>query len=154
MVNYANGKLYTIRSVSQPDLIYIGATTQSLASRFCGHKSKYKGWLLGGKNRPTTSFKVLECGDAYIELLKHAPCTSSEELSMIEGKAIRSMPCVNTAGKSGVNSGLPRAEYGKAYGSVRAQCGCGVNHTKAQTNRHHRSKKHIQWQELYDFIMS
>jgi len=153
MVNYANAKLYTIRSLSQPDLVYIGSTTQPLFRRFCGHKSKYKGWLLGGKNRQTTSFKILACGDAYIELLKPAPCMSKEELMMIEGEAIRSMNCVNITGK-GRAGGLSQSEYDKVYGSTLSQCECGSTHTKAQTKRHHMSKKHMRWQSLYDFIMS
>ena len=38
MPNYQNGKVYSIRSHSRPDLVYVGSTTQPLSKRFGGHK--------------------------------------------------------------------------------------------------------------------
>ena len=40
--NYQNGKIYTIRSRSRPDLIYVGSTIQSLSTRFGEHKKTIK----------------------------------------------------------------------------------------------------------------
>ena len=94
MVNYANSKLYTIHSLSQPELVYVGSTTQPLYKRLGQHKSAYKSWKQG-TGKYTSSFKIIDIGDAYIELLKLTPCTSKEELTKIGGDVIRSMDCVN-----------------------------------------------------------
>ncbi len=84
MPNYKNGKIYTIRSLSREDLIYVGSTTQSLSERFRGHKC--------GKS---TSRKVIDLGDAYIELVEEYPCDNRMQLNRREGEIMRSMDCVN-----------------------------------------------------------
>tara|TARA_R110002126_G_scaffold251909_1_gene394974 strand:+ start:112 stop:876 length:765 start_codon:yes stop_codon:yes gene_type:complete len=86
MPNYQNGKIYSIRSYSQPDLVYIGSTTQSLPKRFGGHKTK---------RNCCTSKQIIDIGDAYIELIEFFPCDNVYELLRQEGELIRSMVCVN-----------------------------------------------------------
>lgn len=87
MPNYQNGKVYSIRSRSRPDLVYVGSTTQSLSVRFGGHKTpKYEKY---------TSKQIIDLGDAYIELIENYSCNSREELVRREGQIIRSMDCVN-----------------------------------------------------------
>ena len=94
MPKYQNGKIYTIRSRSRPDLIYIGSTTQGLAMRFGKHNANYRYWL-NGKTYEATSFRVIEVGDAYIELLENFPCNTREELCAREGHHMREIDCVN-----------------------------------------------------------
>lgn len=105
MPNYQNGKIYTIRSRSRPDLVYIGSTTQSLAMRFGGHNRDYRCWLRG-KGDDVTSFRVIEIGDAYVELLENFPCNSREELHAREGHHMREIDCVNR-----FIAGRTKAEY-------------------------------------------
>ena len=88
--DYANGKIYTIRSLSKPDLVYVGSTILSLSQRFTGHKTNFRKpikWL--------SSFLVLEAGDAHIELLENYPCSNIKELRRREGHVQQSMVCVN-----------------------------------------------------------
>lgn len=83
MSNYQNGKIYSIRS-HQTEQIYIGSTTQSLASRLAQHRTQ--------KN---TSQIILQYPDAYIELIELFPCNTKEELNKKEGEHIRLNNCVN-----------------------------------------------------------
>ena len=84
MPTYANGKIYTIRSRSRPELVYVGSTTQALSVRFGEHKS-----------RTCSSRQIIDVGDAYIELYENYPCAGKEELNRREGEVMRSMECVN-----------------------------------------------------------
>jgi hypothetical protein len=94
-VDYQQGKIYTIRS-PQTDQFYIGSTTQSLPKRLHGHKRDYARYQ-GGKGNYITSFKILEYGDAYIELYELYPCTCKSELLRREGQLQRENKddCVN-----------------------------------------------------------
>ena len=89
MPDYKNAKIYKIISLSRPDLVYIGATTQKLCSRFACHKDHIK----RGKN--CSSKIVLECEDAKIILLENYPCLSKEELSAKEYEYMNTTTCVN-----------------------------------------------------------
>jgi hypothetical protein len=93
MPNYQNGKIYTIRS-HLTDEIYIGSTANSLSKRLNDHKSNFKYWKTG-KRDYITSFKIIEFGDAYIELLENYACADKNELNRREGELIRSTDCVN-----------------------------------------------------------
>jgi hypothetical protein len=93
-MNYANGKIYTIRSY-QTDEIYIGSTTQSLSKRLSCHKADYNKWK-NGKCHYVTSFKLLDYDDVYIELLEEYPCDNRAQLEKKEGEYIRKTDkCVN-----------------------------------------------------------
>jgi hypothetical protein len=86
MPNYQNSKIYAIRSILKPDLVYVGATVRSLSERFGAHTRV---------NNKCTSKQVVEVGDAYIELIELFPCNTKEELCKRENELIRSMDCVN-----------------------------------------------------------
>ncbi len=90
-MDYANGKIYTIRSF-QTDKYYIGSTTQTLAKRLSAHKASYK----QGKN-VCTSAEIIQYSDAYIELLEDFPCFKKDQLCKREGQLIREHKdnCVN-----------------------------------------------------------
>lgn len=95
MPNYNSGKIYKIWSPSHPDDIYIGSTTQPLSKRIGGHRVKYKRYQ-NGKYPYMTSFKILEYGDARIELIQDCKCERREQLLAREGHFIRTLDCVNT----------------------------------------------------------
>ena len=87
--------IYTIRS-PHTDKYYIGSTTQILCKRFSDHKRHYKQYLQ--KTRPfVSSYKILELGDAYIELLEEIKCENRNQLEKREGDVIREHKanCVN-----------------------------------------------------------
>lgn len=94
MPNYSRGKIYKIWSPSHPDDIYIGSTTQPLSKRIGGHRKHYRQYKEGKKNY-MTSFKILEYGDARIELIEDCMCERGEQLTAREGHFIRSLDCVN-----------------------------------------------------------
>lgn len=92
-MDYANGKIYTIRSF-QTDKYYIGSTTSTLTKRLSEHKAKYK----QGRT-DCTSAEIIQYGDAYIELLEDFPCFKRNQLCKREGYFIREHKdnCVNKA---------------------------------------------------------
>lgn len=173
-MDYQNGKIYTIRS-HLTDEIYIGSTTQSLTKRLSSHKSKYKKWKKGEKNY-TTSFKIIEFGDAYIELLEECPCDSKMILEKREGELIRSTDCVNKhiAGRTmkeyyedNRDTLLAQTKqyqqdnrdtylaYKKQYYEQRKEirkcvCGSEYDYGKSSTkNRHYRTTRHIEFVENF-----
>jgi hypothetical protein len=90
MPDYQQGKIYAVRSHLTTD-IYIGATCNQLSVRMAQHRSAFKSNKLLCK-----SFKIIEKGDAYIELIEAFPCNNKDELNKKEGELIRaSLHCVN-----------------------------------------------------------
>jgi exonuclease VII large subunit len=73
--------------------VYVGSTTQSLAKRYGEHKTP---------SNTTSSRRVIDVGDSYIELIENYPCGSKEELNRREGEIMRTMECINIqiAGRS------------------------------------------------------
>ena len=92
---YNKSMIYSIRSPAT-DKYYIGSTTQILCKRFSDHNVKYKLYL-NAKHHFVTSFKILELGDAYIELLEEYECDNKTQLEKREGELIREHKdnCVN-----------------------------------------------------------
>ena len=92
---YNNSMIYTIRSPAT-DKYYIGSTTQILCKRFSDHNRHYKKYL-DEKHHFVTSFKIIELGDSYIELLEEVNCENKNQLEKREGDAIRKHKanCVN-----------------------------------------------------------
>jgi len=95
MPDYSKAKLYKVWS-PQTREIYVGSTIQTLSNRISGHRTDLKRYKAGKKGKYCTSFKILEYGDARIELLeKYDACTCRDELLAREGKYIRELDCVN-----------------------------------------------------------
>ena len=88
--------IYTIRS-PHTDQYYIGSTTQPLCKRFGDHKTHYKEYLKKPEGNFITSFKIIELGDSYIELLEEINCDNRPQLHRREGEIIREhkINCVN-----------------------------------------------------------
>ena len=93
MVNYKNGKIYTIRS-NQTEDFYVGSTTDELRKRLWGHTNNYRRFKKGFSNY-VTSHEIIKYGDAYIELYEKFPCNDKMELQKREGEIIRKLDCVN-----------------------------------------------------------
>jgi len=79
MNKYQNGKIYTIRS-PHTEKFYIGSTCQTLCKRFYKHNHD---------TQNLSSHKIINLGDAYIELLELFPCNSKDELNKREHELIR-----------------------------------------------------------------
>ena len=85
MPDYQQGKIYSVRSLSRPDLIYIGSTTQPLSRRMAQHRSIHN----------TASKEIVEIGDSYIELIENYACADRYELEARENRHMRALVCIN-----------------------------------------------------------
>ena len=94
MVDYSKSKLYTIISASNPDLYYIGSTTQDLKRRFSTHLHLYKQYKKG-LSHWMPSFKVMKYEDAEILLLFEVNCFDRAHLSDIETNLIYKLKKMN-----------------------------------------------------------
>ena len=87
---YHEGKIYRIRSPSNPDIHpYYGSTIQNLHQRFNIHK-----WY-ADKTFGNSSKILINCGDAIIELIENYQCESKYELECRERWYIENNPCIN-----------------------------------------------------------
>ena len=94
MPDYSKGKIYKIVDNTTGN-VYIGHTTKTLLSqRLAKHNSDYNRWK-NGKSGYITSFKILENGDYYIDLLEAVNCKSKDELKARERFYIENNKCVN-----------------------------------------------------------
>jgi hypothetical protein len=94
MPDYENGKIYTIRSISNKELVYVGSTCQKLCMRWMDHKSRCK----QEKYQHMALYKhMIELGmnDFYIELYEECPCQNKEQLTRREGAIIREIGVLN-----------------------------------------------------------
>jgi len=87
MLDYQQGKIYTIRCRTNDTLIYVGSTTQPLCKRFYQHKI----YSNKDKVKHLLIYKTInnEWDNWYIELYELYPCSCKEELEKKEGEIIR-----------------------------------------------------------------
>ena len=90
MPNYQLGKIYTIRSLSSPD-IYVGSTIQTLAVRMAKHRQDYKINISLGLHKEI----VKDISEWKIELHELYPCNTRQELHRREGEVIREIGTLN-----------------------------------------------------------
>ena len=151
------GYVYSIRSHLKPELVYYGSTKETLARRLAGHRKSYKRYL-AGKTHFVSSFKLLEAGEAYIELVQIVEYTEKAELHAAEGKWIRENICVNkhVPGRSDAKYYRDNAtaifarhvEYeaaNAAHIKEKHDCQCGGKYTTQGIARHTRTLKHTAW---------
>lgn len=161
--DYSKGKIYKIYSLSKPELVYIGSTTQSLNTRLRGH--------ICSKN---ISSKIIidNCNDYIIELIEEYPCENKEQLFKKEGEYIKNYKCVNKfiSGRSykewysdnkekikihRLDHAEEIKEYQKKYKlkhfedikkkkSTKIECDCGAVVRNDGFASHRKSQKHIQ----------
>ena len=92
MVNYQQGKIYTI-VCHTTGLVYYGSTCEpSLARRLDCHKRSY---MCAKYKVKCTSTKVLENDNYGIFLAENYPCNNKDELRMRERFYIENNECVN-----------------------------------------------------------
>ena len=144
---YNKSMIYTIRSPAT-DKYYIGSTTQKLCKRFGDHKVKYKLYL-DKKHHFVTSFKILELGDAYIELLEEINCDNKTQLEKREGELIREHKnnCVNKciAGRTTKEWYVDNKEHKKDYANKYYET--NKEHYKEHADKYYESnKEHIKEQ--------
>lgn len=149
MRDYQNAKIYKLYSISNPDLIYYGSTTQRLCQRLAEHVRNYK----IGKNGSSKS--ILETGDYQIKLVEHYPCNNNEELIKKEGEYIKNNNCVNfkIAGRNDKEYYIDNRENilikrrerylkNKEILLEKITCECGCQISKSCLNRHLKTNKH------------
>ena len=160
-----DGKVYKITSMSRPDLVYIGSTTLPLRKRFSEHQSNYKSYLKTGK-KYITSFKVMEIGDAYIELLEDFSCSSKQQLNSREKFHITNNICVNKLSpintieenkemKAKINQRWYQDNHDKILKqqkeyrqenkdkiNEKIKCECNGHYTRQSKSKHEKTKKH------------
>ena len=123
------------------------------------HRDDYRSFL-AGKRRFVTSFRVLEAGDAYIELVEIVEYEEKAQLHAVEGKCIRGNQCVNknVVGRSSkqyhvdnaVNRNAKSAAYKAAHAdhlNAKHTCECGGKFTTQHKAAHLRCLKHCAWIE-------
>lgn len=132
---YSNGKIYTVRCLTEPDLIYVGSCTQPLTKRFSGHKSDCK------KGASISLYKHIidnDWSDWYIELHEYFPCNNREELCKREGEITREIGTINKniAGRSQKESHKNWVENNREH----------IKEYNAN-NREHRLEKQKEWRD-------
>ena len=101
-------------------MVYVGSTIQTLKYRLTKHKCNYKCYL-NGKGHYTTSFKILENNDYYIDLIEEFNYNTKKDIFDKESGYIREIECVNKyipnrTKKEYYNDNKDkRNEYGKKY---------------------------------------
>ena len=110
------GYVYSIRSHLNPQLVYYGSTKERLSRRLAQHVKGYKSYL-NGKQDFITSFKLIELGKFYIELVEIVEYIDKKQLHAVEGRYIRDNVCVNRcqAGRSDAQYRLDNDVAIKAY---------------------------------------
>ena len=81
------GYIYKICSPNT-DLIYIGSTSKSLQNRLASHYFFYNKYGIHSSKLNGRSYRVLEHGDAYIELLDEIDFNHKDELYNLEKRYI------------------------------------------------------------------
>ena len=110
--NLENCKIYKIISYTNPNLVYYGHTSQTLAQRFAAHKTP---------SNKSTSKQIIDLGDAVILLVENYPCQSEDQARAREGYYIINNPCVNkcVAGRTKqqyyIDNKQTKDEYQKEY---------------------------------------
>lgn len=142
MIKYI-GHIYVIKS-PQTDKVYIGSTYKNPCERFAKHKVNY-GQYLKGKYPYTTAFEILQCGDAYVELLE-----------VVEGKRkkLKSRERFHIENSNSVNKNIPgqtpqescKRYYEKNKEKINQKfiCAeCGGRYTQHHKKLHEQTNKHL-----------
>ena len=157
MVNYQNGKIYKIENMSG-DMCYIGSTTKDyLSKRMVQHRSMYKGWQADHSKDKYSVFEIFDkvgIENCRIVLIELCPCDTKDELTRREAHYIRTSVCVNKY-LSHITTEEQKENNKKYYNKNKVQinelkllkhtCACGSIHRKADSNRHEKTTKHINY---------
>ncbi len=94
MPDYQNGKIYTLRSYTDTNLIYVGSTTKKLCDRKSNHKSNSVRCPENYLYKTVTNNGGWNAW--YIELVENYSCNSKEELEKREGEVMREIGNLNS----------------------------------------------------------
>ena len=158
-------KIYTVKSPNT-DKIYIGSTCQRyLANRMVKHRK--------AKDN-VSSTEIIDCGDAYIELIEKFPCETDKELRLrerfwieklrSEGANIvnKNRPAITLeekkARQDAISAKPENVEARKKYAEIHREqkrfqqnakhmCECGIEYTQANKNRHISASHHQKFLE-------
>ena len=113
-INYQLGKIYKLVDNTNSKC-FIGRTCEpTLAIRLAKHLANYKSIIKNNSNHNvTSSHKIIENGDYYIELLESYPCNSKAKLHARKRYWINRIDCVNIVKQPGLWNQLGRKDYGK-----------------------------------------
>lgn len=97
MIDYKNGKIYTIRHKQDSSLVYVGCTCQDLYKRFYQHKLGYTNpnHQMYGLKLYTKMREDDNIDNWYIELHLYYPCNKKEELIKKEDEVMREIATLN-----------------------------------------------------------
>jgi hypothetical protein len=96
MIDYSQGKIYTIRHKTDTSSIYVGSTIQSIENRWEQHK--YRCDYIQDKEYNKLLYQKIREGTIdnwYIELYENYPCNDKNELIKREGEIIRQLGTLN-----------------------------------------------------------
>ena len=114
-IRYNNGKIYTIRNLAEPDLIYVGCSINHLSKRWGNHMS-----CCFNKNNPAYNkilYKIMRdkgIENFKIELHEKFSCSSMEELKQREQQVIREIGTLNKIKNYGLST-EERKQYQQQY---------------------------------------
>jgi hypothetical protein len=93
MLNYQDGKIYTIRNYTDNTLIYVGSTIDTLSRRLAKHRIDCK----ANKSKITLYSHIVnnDWANWYIELYEYYSCNNRTELERREGQVIREIGSIN-----------------------------------------------------------
>jgi len=107
MLDYQQGKIYTIRNYTDNEMIYVGSTIRTLSQRLAKHRCDCK---TGSCISLYSHIVDNDWTNWYIELYEYYPCNSKTELEKREGEVIREIGTINKN-----IAGRKMKEYRKKY---------------------------------------
>ena len=147
MNKYQNSSIYKLSSYSQPNLIYVGSTYQTLNKRLKGHKNAFNAFNRG-KGKYCSSFEIIKLGDYHIDLIENFPCENRQQLNCRETYFIKTMNCVNKCVSYLTDEERKEAklkcnrEFKKKYNQITNICDCGQEFVRNYKSMHLKSLFH------------
>jgi hypothetical protein len=130
------GKVYILQSLNT-DKVYIGSTFQTLEERFWHHKAM---------SNETSSYLVIDKGDATIELLEEIKVIDEPELRFYEQQYLELYRdvAVNDRGAFGINEERKRIGKKEYYekNKYKIECPCGSVIVNLNMHNHIKTQKH------------
>ena len=152
MTNFANSKIYKLRSDNLPDTCYIGSTTLTLEIRLSLHVYQAK------RKKKQASRQIIDAGAYHIELLEEYPCTSSAELRQREQYYMGMHTCCNkqrafrTEEEKIEQQRFINAKSNARSSAIQVQCFCGGRYSKHNKAQHYKTNKHQVAVEIISMI--
>ena len=144
VTNFANSKIYKLRSDNLPDTCYIGSTVRTFKERLAVHVHKAK------RKIHCSSRQIIEAGDYRMDELEAFPCTSKLELRKREQFHMNNNVCCNK--RRAFQTNEERKEQIRVRLATKVQCFCGGTYTMHNKARHYKTNKHKVAVEIISMI--